>query len=186
MQPSKHLPELPFEKTLRPGQRRVIAALPENKKLNVKLPTGYGKTRAFVAAFAKLKQAGRANRLLVIVPTDNQLRQFVEDGPRELQRMGISNPVSVCDVRYYKTEAVRQHRNNTCQVYVTTIQSLIGGRTSEIVGCLMQTGRWLVVVDEYHHYGVEKSWGKRVLELPCEFILALSATPGRPDDLEKQ
>jgi len=37
----------------------------------------------------------------------------------------------------------------------------------------------MVVVDEYHHYGVDKTWGRAVLGLSCQFTLAMSATPER-------
>jgi len=44
----------------------------------------------------------------------------------------------------------------------------------------------MICVDEYHHYGVEKTWGRAVIELErlpsCQFLLAMSATPYRPDD----
>ena len=50
----------------------------------------------------------------------------------------------------------------------------------------METGRWMICVDEYHHYGAEKTWGRVVIELErlpaCEFLLAMSATPYRPGD----
>jgi superfamily II DNA or RNA helicase len=44
----------------------------------------------------------------------------------------------------------------------------------------MQTGQWMVCVDEYHHYGADKAWGQSVLQLPKAFLLAMSATPMRP------
>jgi hypothetical protein len=52
----------------------------------------------------------------------------------------------------------------------------------DIVTDLMATGRWMVVVDEYHHYGVEKTWGIAVEKLNYEFRLAMSATPYRAGD----
>ena len=41
----------------------------------------------------------------------------------------------------------------------------------------------MIVVDEYHHhYGIGKAWGRAVLVLNRAFLLAMSATPTRPDD----
>jgi len=39
----------------------------------------------------------------------------------------------------------------------------------------------MVVVDEYHHYGIEKPFGQAVNSLPYEFCLCMSATPYRPE-----
>jgi hypothetical protein len=44
---------------------------------------------------------------------------------------------------------------------------------------MLQSGRWLIVVDEHHHYGIEGAWGKAVLAMPSQMTLAMSATPDR-------
>jgi len=38
----------------------------------------------------------------------------------------------------------------------------------------------MVVVDEYHHYGIDLPFGNAVNALPYEFLLCMSATPYRP------
>jgi len=40
----------------------------------------------------------------------------------------------------------------------------------------------MIVVDEYHHYGIDKAWTRSVEGLPRAFLLAMSATPNRPGD----
>jgi superfamily II DNA or RNA helicase len=182
MEPSSDVPDLPFRKKLRKGQRKTLGEIPGRRQVNVRQPTGYGKTFLAAIIYAVLKAVGRANRLLVIFPTDKQLDQFVKDGPSDLRDACVTGPLSVVDLRYYGTQALKKHKHDKAQVFVTTIQALAqnSGRVAEIVGELMRTGRWMVVVDEYHHYGVERTWGKAVLALHYEFLLCMSATPFRP------
>jgi len=66
-------------------------------------------------------------------------------------------------------------------VFAVTAQALIKA-AGDIVRALMETGSWMITVDEYHHYGMEKSWGKAVTSLNYSFLLAMSATPYRPDE----
>lgn len=146
------------------------------------MPTGYGKTYGLALAYGLRQRQGRANRLLVIVPSDAQRNQFVEDGPAELADAGVAGPLAVIDVSYFGVEALKRHRRNTAQVFVITIQALRESRGADHARDLMESGKWMVAVDEYHHYGVDRSWGRIALALPAEFLLALSATPGRPQN----
>jgi hypothetical protein len=172
-------------KVPRPGQAAAIEAAASKKRsqLNAQLPTGYGKTFTATSIYARLQQQGRVNRLLYIVPSDAQLLQFVQEGRGDLADAGVEGSHFVCDIAYSGSAVtLRQHRMNSHQVFACTIQALTAGRVGAIVKELMQTGLWMICVDEYHHYGFDCLWGKTVLALPRQFLLAMSATPYRPDD----
>ena len=176
------MPGLSFPKDPRSGQWSVIEESKNRLLLNVKLPTGYGKTLAACYAYALKKHLGVANRLLGIFPSDGQLEQFIRDGHRDLADAGVSGPTKIVDIRHAGNRSVRDHRNNIAQVFVTTIQSLIERRGFGNVTDLLEIGQWMIWVDEYHHYGEAKSWGRTVLGLNRAFLLAMSATPTRPTE----
>jgi len=172
---------MPFRKKPRVGQKQVFDALAHHKDvLNVKLPTGYGKTFTCCAVFALLKRTGRVNRLLVIFPRDAQLEQFDSDAPNDdLPNANLDPPYQVVDLRTVGWGAIRDHRNNARQIFVTTIQSLIQPFGNGLVVELLKTGQWMICVDEHHHYGEDKAWGRTVRSLSRAFLLVLSATPHR-------
>lgn len=167
----------------REGQSEALLEIAKcPNRMNVKLPTGYGKTYLALAAYSILKSIGEVNRLLVIVPTVAQRTQFEQSTPRNWGNYAIDGPSSVCDVSFFDVEAIRKHQKDDCQVYAITVQSLIGPAGQNIVSALLQKGRWMVVVDEYHHYGIKKRWGTTVASLNHDFLLCMSATPTRPDE----
>lgn len=171
-----------FKQQPRLGQLAAIEALQvQSKRLNVKLPTGYGKTFTALSIYSVLQSLGEVNRLLVIFPTDAQLLQFEESGSNAMDKCNIDGPKSVCDVRFFGAEAIAKHQKNHCQVFAMTVQSLIGSRGMDNVTALLGKGRWMIVVDEYHHYGIDLPFGKAVNALSHEFMLCMSATPYRPD-----
>lgn len=176
------VPEMSFPKKPRSGQWSVIEESKRRLMLNAKLPTGYGKTLAACYVYRVKKTLGLANRMLVIFPSDSQLEQFVRDGHRDLKDAGVDGPTRIVDIRFAGARAVRDHRKNIAQVFVITIQSLIESRGFQNVTDLLETGQWIIVVDEYHHYGVDKVWGRAVLGLNRSFLLAMSATPDRPNE----
>jgi len=170
-----------FKQKPRPGQIDAIQALAEiQSRLNVKLPTGYGKTFTALSIYSVLQSLGEVNRLLVIFPTDAQLIQFEESASKAMKNCNVDGPLEVCDIRFFGAEAIAKHQKNKCQVYGITVQSLIGARGMDNVSTLLARGRWMVVVDEYHHYGIDLPFGKAVNALPYEFLLCMSATPYRP------
>jgi superfamily II DNA or RNA helicase len=174
--------DVPFRKKPRVGQQLVIDECKKRLLLNVKLPTGYGKTLAACFVYSIKKVAGVANRLLAIFPTDAQLEQFIKDGHKDLKDAGIDSPHKIIDVRHRGARVIDDHRKNIAQVFVITIQSLIESRGFNNVVALLETGQWMIWIDEYHHYGIGRQWGRTVLGLNRAFLLAMSATPSRPND----
>lgn len=178
---------LPFEKNLRKGQARAVALARElfaSGKLNIQLPTGYGKTRTGAAIYAQAQASQQCTRLLVVVPTTAQLDQFTEDGHTDFEDVGLQGETVVSDISFLGTaQCINRHRKNVCQIYACTVQSLLSSRVRDAVHELMQSGRWMMIIDEYHHYGEEKVWGKTIREIQaypsCVFTLAMSATPYR-------
>ncbi len=181
MQPSSAVHSLSFSKTLRPGQQAILAKALEQGRgvLSCRLPTGYGKTLAAVATYAGLKAAGKVNRLLYLVPTTAQQDQFEKDAPIDFHSAGLPG-THVFVIGERPTVAIKSHKQNKSEIFITTIQALASGRNvPEAIAEMMATGSWMVVVDEYHHYGEGKVWGATVMGLPSVFTLAMSATPRR-------
>ncbi len=177
---------MPFKKKPRDGQRRVfnqVITNTKNRSLNVQLPTGYGKSFVSAGVYSILKKQGRVNRVLIIVPTRSQRDQFRHGGPADFGDACVSGPLSVTDISYFGfKESIRRHRKNENQIFICTSQYLSVPSNKKEIAEIMSTGEWLVVVDEYHHYGIDKIWGESVRNLPYSFMLAMSATPYRKDD----
>lgn len=173
---------MPLRKKLRNGQMEVIKAAEGKRELNVQLPTGYGKTFTACALYAVLQRHGLANRILYITPTIAQHEQFVSGGHDDLNDAAVEGPHKVKDVAYFKAAPLKEHIKDTCQVFAINIQAMITRDGMDRVNALMEKGKWLIVADEYHHYGIEKKWGMSVCRLDHAFRLAMSATPARPDD----
>src|SRR6516225_9918184 len=102
MEPAAFVSYVSFRKNLRIGQKRAIEALRDHAAiLNVKFPTGYGKTYLAACVFSWLQHAGKVSRLLLIFPSDAQLEQFEKDGPRDLADANVNGCLIVVDVRYF-------------------------------------------------------------------------------------
>lgn len=172
---------VPFRKAPRPGQLEAIerAAEPGRTLLNVQQPTGYGKTFTAAAIYSVKRQQGHVNRLLYVVGTEQQRTQFRMDGPADFRDAGV--PIRhIVDITFSNVAAMQANRRNTAEVFCITVQSMLensGG--AKTVAALMETGRWMVCVDEMHHYGEDKAFARAVLQLPAVFVLAMSATPHR-------
>lgn len=180
MQSASPLRHVSPRKTPREGQRRVVEFCVEKQRgtVCVQLPTGYGKTLAAALTFTALHKAGVVNRLLYLVPTAAQLNQFCNDGEGDFLDAGLAGSVPF-DVSYSPAQAVARHRENRTAVFAATIQSVTSGAAGMAVREMLQTGSWMVVIDEYHHYGIDKSWSRAALDLLATFTLAMSATPNR-------
>jgi superfamily II DNA or RNA helicase len=148
--------------------------------LNVKLPTGYGKTFTACGVYSIRQHNLLDNRFLCIVPTKAQLEQFIAAAPQDLLAAGVTGPRIVTDLGFFTDhECIKRHRSGSCQVFAATIQYLHYNR--KLIFEMMQQGKWMLGIDEYHHYGVLKAWGELINGLPYNFLLAMSATPYRPD-----
>jgi superfamily II DNA or RNA helicase len=174
---------VPFRKKPRSGQERAISAAadPSRSILNVQLPTGYGKTLVANGVYSVLRHQGRANRMMIIFPTEAQHEQYVQSAASDLIDVGLEGE-RVADMRFLSASRIlNAHRKNTASIFAITIQSLISRSGLDITARLMETGRWCVTIDEHHHYGEEAIWGKTVKQLSYQFLLAMSATPHRKD-----
>jgi superfamily II DNA or RNA helicase len=172
-----------FRKEPRRGQLEVLnhPKLLADNKLNVKLPTGYGKTYVAAGVYSILKHHGRVNRVLYICASEGQRDQFIKDAPAEFRNASVDGGLVISDVGYMPTaELLNRHRKNTHQIFAITVQALGRPTGADRVKRLLESGSWLIVIDEYHHYGIEKSWGKIISGLSRVFTLAMSATPYRP------
>lgn len=184
MEPATAMPELPFKKKPRSGQTRAFEALATHReKLNIKFPTAYGKTYTAAGIYSILQHQGRVTRCLMIVPSTGQLTQFYNDARHDFVNACVDGPLKIIDIGFSgAVAALKAHRNNEAQFYVITVQALRESRGMNAVKDLLGSGLWMIVVDEYHHYGIDKTWGRTVLGLSRSFLLAMSATPWRPGD----
>jgi len=147
------------------------------------LPTGYGKTRTAACSYLVLRDRGVVNRMLYVVPRSAQARQAADDVPRDLLECAELRTHG-CEVGYSPIEAIRASRRGNTEVFVVTVQSLVSSpRAIDAVQELMSQGRWFLVVDEHHHYSSNEdaAWTTRMKSLPSSAMLAMSATPDRPD-----
>jgi superfamily II DNA or RNA helicase len=183
MEPASVMSDLPFLEDLRRGQRQIVESFQNETAIVAQLPTGYGKTRAAAAAYALLRSAGRANRVLYVVPRGAQAVQAADEVPALLlSATGVRTSAHI--VGENPITAIKAHRKGTTEIFVVTVQSLVSSRaTLSTVVDLMGTGRWFVIVDEHHHYGnaEDNVWTQRVRGLPSAALLAMSATPHRSD-----
>lgn len=183
---------VPPEEKLRRGQKQTLQHFTQHWRTVAQLPTGYGKTLTGAACYKAARVAGKANHLLWVVPRSAQAEQarvsMFED-LTDFLRIGDlrSEPgeFRVIDVGQRPTRAYSAVRNGTCEVFVATIQSLLTPERFETVMDMTATGRWMLVADEYHHFGdAEKSvWAQTIRDIDARAActLALSATPHRSD-----
>lgn len=183
MEPASVVQALPSFQNLRTGQKAVVDIFGSSTSAVAQLPTGYGKTMTAVCCYLTLRERQMVNRVLMICPRGAQAAQAAEEVPGAIYRLGHGrtrahvvgeNPVT----------ALKAHRRGEAEIFVVTIQSLVSSAaTWAVVRELMSTGRWLVIVDEHHHYGNadDSVWTQKVTALPASALLAMSATPHRSD-----
>jgi superfamily II DNA or RNA helicase len=196
MEPSSAVPPMPLHKDLRPKQAEVIGLFETKSRGVAKLPTGYGKTIAAAGSYAMLRHRGSCNRMLYIVPRRSQAKQAADSLPGDLATYFGINTKSII-VSEHQTQAHLLHRNGTGEVFIATIQALTTGDSFKTITEMMQTGRWLIVADEHHHYsqvrvGKGKDapredgiWADRLFGLNASAFLAMSATSKRFDGMDR-
>ena len=178
---------------LRKGQQQVLDILnnPKHdcyrtKELKVELPTGYGKTFVICAAYATLKNLGYVDRALIVVPSDEQFKSYLNDIEADMKKMGAKITAAV---PAHADFGLKMHLRNQAEIFVTTIQSLsVNGNSQRIAFDLMSKGKWLLAADEYHRYREEGVWGQAItnnIKPQVNFSLAVSATPNRTDKADK-
>jgi len=182
--------QLPSSIKLRKGQERVLNLLDDPQSgprqarlLAAELPTGYGKTFVICAAYALLKSQGVVNRALIVVPSDEQLQSYLGEIEEDMAQIGA--PITAA-LQANSNLALRSHRRNEAEIFVTTVQALGNGSIATISD-LLTSGKWFLALDEYHRYAKNNSWGKSIASVrgSAVFELAVSATPNRTDQAEK-
>ena len=169
---------------LRNGQRQIVELLndPESRprrqrQLIAVLPTGYGKTLGICCSYAALRHAGVVQRLLIVVPSAEQLGSYLDEIEADMARAGA--PVSGA-YRAISDLSLRLHRRNEAEIFVATVQSL-GGSGIATVHDLLSSGRWMLAADEFHRYADENTWGEAIKSLSPVFTAAVSASKDRTD-----
>lgn len=170
--------------TPRSGQRDLIQYVSDNPTqpiYNGVFPTGYGKSDLALAIADVLKQQGRINRTLIIVPTDTQRKQYVDGIKESIINIGLILNENVIKVNG-EVMPLRAHRENKAEIFVTTVQAITADRNGYYAD-LMATGKWLIFCDEYQKLNRDEKakWGKAVDELPDTVKLGMTATPIRSD-----
>jgi len=172
--------------------RDYIDAHPDQYIFPGRFPTGYGKTETILDGYDSLRMSRQHNRLLVIVPTDTQAMQYVNDLERKARRMGIAlTGVVLADG---SAAMLKYHHRNRAEVFVATVQRIVHAvkgmtRAGNWIADLLATGSWMGAADEYHHYANENGngrgttslgWGEALRQLTSiRQWLAVSATPER-------
>lgn len=176
--------EPPSTLQLRTGQRQIIDLLNDpnsdphkRRQLIAVMATGYGKTLGICCSYAALRHAGVAQRMLIIVPSAEQLSSYLDEIEQDMARVGA--PVSGA-YRAISDLSLRLHRRNEAEIFVATIQSLSGSGIATVHD-LMSSGRWLLAADEFHRYADDNTWGEAIKSLSPVFTIAVSATPNRTD-----
>lgn len=182
MQSTSTMPWMSLPENLRSGQRKIIESFFSKDSIVAKLPTGYGKTIAACGAYHVLKKRGIANRMLYVVPRRNQMDQAADGIPADLLSwFGVKTKSTI--IGDEPIVSLKRHRNNTSEVFITTIQALATSATTwSTVKELMGNGKWFLVVDEYHNIpeqtnGERGKWIEKLDLLATTSRLAMSATP---------
>lgn len=165
---------------LRLGQQRLYDVISSTDKTqySIQLPTGYGKSWCACIAYAVMRDKGKADRMLIVVPTDQQRSQYVDGLREDLRTLNISySGIERCDNQ--AAWVIKESLRNKSEIFVAGVQSIASD--PGYYADLMSKGRWLVVADEFHHYGEENSWGSAVKGLSYAVIMGMSATPLRAD-----
>jgi len=142
------------------------------------LVTGYGKTLTAYGCFWILRQRGLVENMLILVPTDDQRRQFAADAEIANQLLGarIQTWIITGDEK-----DIRARKSGRYNAFVGTYQHL--SQDTSWYRSLMDDGnRWLIVLDEVHHLAEAGRWAECEGSLPNRnFRIGLTATPLRSD-----
>jgi superfamily II DNA or RNA helicase len=170
---------MPSFENLRRGQSAACQRFKDGLLNTVaKLPTGYGKTRVAATSFAILRALDAVDVMVIVVPQVGQASQASEDLPRDLAGLGIQT--KTCNIGDNRRLALRMCRSGEAVVFVVTVQAIVQSRsTLEAIQEITGGKRCFLVIDEYHHYGIDTAWSREVLKIGHAAFLAMSATPER-------
>jgi superfamily II DNA or RNA helicase len=153
------------------------------------LCTGYGKTIVALGVFWILKCRGIVERLLYLVPTDEQRSSMMDR--RDNHGAWIKGDVTDFNERFgtnlrpymVTKEAVDLRVGNLdrADVYVACYAQLGPDMFFHNLMGSVSAGRWAIVADECHHLGKANVQAIRQEALSARVKLGLSATPERSD-----
>lgn len=165
---------------LRNGQKRLFEYISTVRKrqYSIQLPTGYGKSWCACIAYVVLRDLMEVDRLLIVVPNDQQRSQYIEGLIEDLSTLSIGySGIEKCDNQ--ASWVIRKSHRNESEIFVAGVQSIAA--CPGYYADLMAKNKWLVVADEFHHYAEGNTWGAAVKSLPYQVIMGMSATPTRGD-----
>ena len=172
---SLHLP--PWTKELREWQENAttecLNALQQGRRTFLLVATpGAGKTLAAARIAYGLLADGRAERLVVVVPTSHLRTQWAQ----ALASVGIQVDPAWQNGDYGVS-------SDFCGVVVTYHQV---AASPELHRMLTSRTRTMMIADEIHHAGDERSWGSALLQAYDHAVmrLLLSGTPFRSDNAQ--
>lgn len=162
---------LPVDLSLRAWQRRALQMLSgqANRSVLLNAAPGAGKTLPSLVHAHGLLSAGEVERIVVVTPTSNVTRQWT----LAAHRLGLNLEPNWVGV---------QEPNNFHGIAVT-YQRLLTSALALHYGCSRE--RTLVIADEPHHLGRDRSWAdafEQAFEAAPRWLL-LSGTPFRSDGL---
>jgi superfamily II DNA or RNA helicase len=169
-----------FDGSPRLGQRRLWQAVAssDGPYLGI-LPPGYGKTLTACGAYAIAAKQGRVDRMLVLVPTDQQRDQWVKAAKKNLARCGHKLKLSGAYCISKEPRDLRYAADGQVEVFVATYQQAY--TDPQFWDRLLSNGKWFIVFDECHHLSVDGKWGQETQNFTSAVRLYLTATPMRHD-----
>jgi superfamily II DNA or RNA helicase len=163
----------------RDWQREGLNALMETQRQGKKqflcvATPGSGKTKFALMGTHRFFRMGLMDRVVVVTPTDYLKRQWAAEAA---EFAGIDLDPDFANA--YQAETSDFHG-------VAVTYSLIGLDKAGVHKHNTINKRTLVILDEVHHAGDNKTWGTALIESfkDAEFIICLSGTAFRTDDCE--
>lgn len=142
------------------------------------LVTGYGKTLTAYGCYWILSHRGIVSSMIVIVPTDEQRRQFAADVQIANELLGTKLQAWVITG---DEKDIRARNTGRYDIFVGSYQHL--SQDAAWYQSLMDDGSdWLVCLDECHHLSEAGRWAECESSLPNRKVrIGLTATPLRSD-----
>lgn len=161
---------------LRPWQSQALAkastwlsANKNNRHFLINAAPGAGKTICASAIAKKLLDEKRVERVIVIAPRSEVVKQWAEEYKYVTARHMTKVTGADADISDYGSDL--------CATW-SAIQGLLDGFQQ-----VCRNSRTLVICDEHHHAAIEAAWGSGAAGAfaDAEFVLILTGTPIRSD-----